>query len=117
MINMKRELIDNPYSCPLIQAMNVIGGKWKPIIVHLLSERNLRFGKLALLLNPISRKVLTQNLKELEADEIILKKELAGDSQKFEYTLTKTGKKLVPILDKLSEWSAANLKNVFFETV
>jgi DNA-binding HxlR family transcriptional regulator len=64
---------ENPVACPMVSAINVIGGKWKPIILHMLSEGIMRFGELKKNIPPISQKMLTQQLRELEADGIVLR--------------------------------------------
>ncbi|WP_316741296.1 helix-turn-helix domain-containing protein [Pedobacter antarcticus] len=102
---MKKELFQ--YSdCPLYRSMNILGTKWKPIIIYALRERKARFGQLSAAIGLISSKVLTSTLKELEADGIILREEFKDVSPRVEYSLTEMGLALIPIMVLLVEWDA-----------
>jgi DNA-binding HxlR family transcriptional regulator len=103
---------DNPTSCPLMAAVNIIGGKWKPIILHMLSEGTLRFGELKKNIPPVSQKMLTQQLRELEADGIIHRKVYLEVPPRTEYFLTERGLTLWPILQDLYEWGASESKEL-----
>lgn len=100
----KNELMQ--YSCPLGKAMSALGSKWKPIIVLVIKDRKLRFGELAVRINVISRKVLTDQLREMEADGLIIREEFKELPPRVEYSLTEKGLALLPILYKLEEWEA-----------
>ncbi len=102
---MSKRYIDNPEGCPITHATNIIGNKWIPIIVYVLFERTLRFGEIAVRIDKISRKVLTEQLKELEYNGIILRQAYSETPPRVEYSLTKKGEKLIPILNQLCEWS------------
>ena len=112
---MGRKVIDNPNKCSLVHAMNIIGGKWKPIIIYLLANGSLRFGKLLLFIPAISRKVLTQQLKELEEDDIIIREKFAEIPPRVEYSLSKKGKALLPVLKALSDWTFHAYDEIRFE--
>ncbi|WP_299524723.1 helix-turn-helix domain-containing protein [Winogradskyella sp.] len=112
---MARKVIDNPNSCTLVHAMNIIGGKWKPIIIYLLANGPLRFGKLVLFIPNISKKVLTQQLRELEDDGIIIRQRFAETPPRVEYSLSERGKGLLPILKHLSLWTSKNFDTIAFE--
>lgn len=112
---MGRKIIDNPYNCPVTHAMNIIGGKWKPIIIFLLANGSLRFGKLVMFMPSISRKVLTDQLRELEADGLIIREKFPETPPRVEYSLTESSKKLVPLLANLSEWSRNMAQHIVFE--
>jgi DNA-binding HxlR family transcriptional regulator len=92
----------------MLTTLNVIGGKWKPIVLHMLSSGTMRFGELKKNIPPVSQKMLTQQLRELEADGIIGRKVYAEVPPKVEYTLTERGVTLKPILEKLYEWGKEN---------
>lgn len=92
------------YSCPLGKAMSALGSKWKPIIVLVIQDRKLRFGELAVRINVISRKVLTDQLKEMQADSLIIREEFKELPPRVEYSLTEKGLALLPILYQLEEW-------------
>lgn len=112
---MSRKYIENPNACTLVHAMNIIGNKWKPIIIYLLSGGALRFGMLNLLVPTISKKILTTQLKELEADGIIIRKAFAETPPRVEYSLSDKGMELLPILKSLSAWTRQNYPDIDFE--
>ena len=112
---MARKVIDNPNSCTLVHAMNIIGGKWKPIIIYLLANGSLRFGKLLVFIPNISKKVLTQQLRELEEDGIINRQRFAETPPRVEYSLSQRGKGLLPILKQLSIWTEYSFDSIEFE--
>lgn len=95
---------DNPLDCPLVGALNVIGGKWKPMILHMLSSGTLRYGELKKNIPPVSQKMLTQQLRELETDGIVRRTVYAEVPPRVEYALTERGVTLTPILDALYHW-------------
>lgn len=97
---------DNPLQCPLVHAMNMLGGKWKPVILHMLSGGVRRFGELQRGIPPISQKMLTQQLRELEADGVVHREVYAQVPPKVEYRLTHAGGELLPILDALYRWGS-----------
>jgi len=100
----KKSKTGNPYSCPLTAAVNKIGGRWKPIILFYLSNGSRRFGQLAVTVPMISKKVLTQQLKQLEVDGLISRKQFNEIPPRVEYALTDFGKSVLPILDRICEW-------------
>ncbi|WKK86247.2 helix-turn-helix domain-containing protein [Marivirga arenosa] len=112
---MGRKVIDNPNVCSLVHAMNIIGGKWKPILLYLLSNGSLRFGKLLLFTPTISKKVLTDQLKELEEDGLIIRKKYSEIPPRVEYSLSDNGKALLPVLKALSNWTIDTYSDINFE--
>lgn len=112
---MGRKVIDNPNLCSLVHAMNIIGGKWKPILIYLLANGSMRFGKLLMHTPTISRKVLTEQLKELEEDGLIIRKKFAEIPPRVEYSLSESGKALLPVLKTLSDWTFDTYDNIGFE--
>ncbi len=112
---MGRKIIENPNKCPITHAMNIIGGKWKPIIIYLLSNGNLRFGKLLMFMPSISRKVLTDQLREMEADGLIIREKFAEIPPRVEYSLTKSSEELMPLLNNLADWSRGMAGDIVFE--
>jgi DNA-binding HxlR family transcriptional regulator len=81
-----------------------LGGKWKLAIIYNLRSRQLRFGQLATLVHGISRKVLTEHLKQMESDNLITRKEYKEIPPKVEYSLTEAGKDLLPLFQKIDSW-------------
>ncbi|MEM6299756.1 MAG: helix-turn-helix domain-containing protein [Bacteroidota bacterium] len=112
---MARKIIENPNVCSIVHAMNIIGGKWKPIILYLLSNGSLRFGKLLIFTPTISRKVLTDQLRELEEDGLIIRTKYAELPPRVEYSLSKKGIALLPILKMISDWTVENFEDIEFE--
>jgi len=92
------------YNNPVELSLNIIGGKWKIPIIWNLKEGSQRYGELRKSLPKITHKMLTQQLRELEADEIITRKVYPVIPPKVEYSLTLLGKSIIPVIDLLSEW-------------
>ncbi|MEQ9297454.1 MAG: helix-turn-helix domain-containing protein [Cyclobacteriaceae bacterium] len=111
---MSRRIIENPTQCPMTHAVNIIGGKWKPLIIYVLSNGTLRFGQLAFFLPSISRKVLAEQLKELEHDGLIIRKAYPEIPPKVEYSLSDKGEALLPIFAHLCSWSKEKMGEVEF---
>ena len=85
---MARKYIENPNACSLVHTMNIIGNKWKPIILYLISHDVNRFGEMLRMIDGISKKMLTKQLRELEADGLINRKVFAEVPPRVEYSLT-----------------------------
>jgi DNA-binding HxlR family transcriptional regulator len=96
-------------NCPITYAMKVIGGKWKPIIFMRLSHGVNRFGILSRSIDGISKNMLTRELRELESHKIISRKIFPEIPPRVEYSITKKGKTLIPVFEKLGEWGKNNL--------
>jgi DNA-binding HxlR family transcriptional regulator len=93
-------------ACIMTRTMGVLGGKWKLIIISYLTQPR-RFGQLAQRLSLISRKVLTEQLRELEEDGVVRREVFAEAPPRVEYSLTEYGRALLPILEQLSAWHSA----------
>ena len=91
-------------SCPFTTAIDVIGGKWKVIILYQLRGKTLRFGELKRIIPKITQKMLTQQLRELEKDKLVKRRVYAEVPPKVEYTPTELAEKLNPALDLLCGW-------------
>ncbi|MFT5669082.1 MAG: DNA-binding HxlR family transcriptional regulator [Vicingaceae bacterium] len=96
-------ICSNP-TCSLTQALTVIGGKWKPLILYRLHQTKKRFGQLDATIPGISRKVLTSQLNELLRDQLIERRAFAESPPRVEYSLTKKGKELIPIFKSIAHW-------------
>ena len=95
--------------CPIIYTLAVVGGKWRWLIIYKLSENGiLRYGELKKALPHITHKMLSQELKELEAQKLIHREEYHQIPPKVEYSLTEKGQTLLPILDLMSKWGDEN---------
>lgn len=96
-------------SCPVSIALDVIGGKWKLQIIWILSEKSYRFGELKRQLPGISEKILIQQLKQLTEDGLVMRNQYPEVPPRVEYSVTRTGKSLLPLLQALKTWSQENL--------
>jgi DNA-binding HxlR family transcriptional regulator len=96
--------------CPVRPAIDVVEGKWKPIVVNALKAGRLRFGQLRRHVPEASRKVLTEQLRELEDDQIILRKAFGQKWERVEYELTAYGRTLVPVLTLMAKWGRKHKK-------
>ena len=87
--------------CPIRRSMELLGGKWKLIIIYILDNRTLRYGELKRLIPEISDKMLIQELKELVDSGILHKDVYAEIPPRAEYSLTERGLKVLPIIEHL----------------
>jgi len=94
--------------CPVRATIDVIEGKWKPIIVNALKRGTLRFGQLRRHVPEATRKVLTEQLRDLENDGIIKRKPSEKRWERVEYSLTSYGRTLVPVLTLMAKWGEAH---------
>lgn len=97
------------YHCTVEAALDVIGGKWKPLILWALGDRVMRFGELQKGLPGVNAKMLTKQLRELEEDGVILRTVYAEVPPRVEYSITEFGTTLIPILEALCDWGAGYL--------
>ena len=96
--------------CPVRATIDVIEGKWKPIVVNTLKTGTLRFGQLRRHVPEATRKVLTAQLRELEEDQIIARKVLGQRWERVDYALTPYGQTLVPVLTLMAKWGITHKK-------
>ena len=96
-------------NCPVTASIELIGGKWKTIILYSLLSGTRRFGEIAVRIPDISRKVLTEQLKELESDGLILREQYKEIPPRVEYSLTELGRSLSPVFRELEIWGTENL--------
>lgn len=90
--------------CPVDYAFRRVGGKYKGRILWVLREDVLRYGELKRAIVGITPKMLTQTLRELESDELVFRKVYLEVPPKVEYSLTKTGQELIPLIRQLRSW-------------
>ncbi len=103
--NFKKEIGS---ACPVTYCMGMIGGKWKPIILYLISKGANRFGILQRGIEGISKQMLTKQLREMEQDGILDRKIFAEIPPRVEYSVTNKGKSLYPIIDSMRLWGEKN---------
>ena len=97
--------------CPVGVTLDLIGGKYKALILWHLAENTLRFSELRKAVTNATPKMLTQQLRELEADELIHREVYPVIPPKVEYSLTELGRSLMPILVAMRNWGADYLRN------
>lgn len=98
------------YAWPIEATLDVIGGKWKPLILYHLMDGTLRFSQILDRVQPrITQRMLTKELRELEASGLIDRKVYPQVPPKVEYTLTEKGRSLIPILDHLCTWGCEHM--------
>ena len=96
-------------SCPLTNLVDMIGGRWKVLALWRLRDGKMRFGELRRSLPGVTQKMLTQQLRQLEADGLISRKIYPEVPPRVEYQLTKTGEELGELLIDLSEWAIEHM--------
>ena len=96
--------------CPVRAAIDVIGGKWKPVILYHLMNGQKRHGELRKLLADASQKMLTQQLRELERDGIVQREVFPTKPPRVEYRLTTYGRTLQPVMRELCKFGGARAK-------
>ena len=97
-------------NCPVEATLDLIGGKYKALILWHLSEGKLRFSELRKVITNATPKMLTQQLRELESQNLISREVFAVVPPKVEYSLTELGKSLMPILVNMRDWGANYLR-------
>ncbi|MER5391532.1 helix-turn-helix domain-containing protein [Saccharopolyspora sp. NPDC002686] len=103
---MRESVSEMPEYCTVEAAMEVVGGKWKMAILKHLTAGPHRFGELRRALPSVTQRMLTRQLRELEADGIVLRTVYPQVPPKVEYSLTAIGKTLEDVIHRLEEWGA-----------
>ena len=98
-------------NCPVESTLELIGGKYKALILWHLSEKTLRFSELRNTISGVTAKMLTQQLRELEAQNLVHREVFPIIPPKVEYSLTELGRSLLPILVAMRDWGANYLKS------
>src|SRR6266567_4555495 len=100
----------NPVTdCPLTAAFAAVGGKWKLIIIYWLSQEDVHFGGLQRLIPSISHKVLTEQLRELETDDIVRRDPRGSVPAPVMYQLTEYGRSLLPLVETARTWGQGHI--------
>jgi DNA-binding HxlR family transcriptional regulator len=90
--------------CPVEQALEVVGGKWKPLILWRLASGTLRFGQLQRSMPGVTQRMLTLQLRELERDGLLQRTVHAEVPPRVEYTLTEPARGLLPVMQAMGQW-------------
>ena len=93
-----------PEDCPIRCTIDVVGGKWKPLILFYLKNRTMRFNELRRMIPDASHKMLTQQLRDLEKADIIQRRIYPEVPPRVEYSLSENGQTLRPVLSAMAEW-------------
>ena len=101
--------------CPVAATLELIGGKYKALILWNLAEKKLRFSELRNVIQGATPKMLTQQLRELEAHNLIHREVFAVVPPKVEYSLTELGRSLMPILVSMRDWGSSYLRKKSIE--
>ncbi|AEV37052.1 transcriptional regulator, HxlR family [Pseudovibrio sp. FO-BEG1] len=102
--NQRFENYDCSQGCPVEAALELIGGKWKGVILFHLMEGTQRFGELKKQVGTVTQRMLTKQLRELETDGLVSRKVFAVVPPHVEYSLTPKGETLRPIIMALRDW-------------
>lgn len=102
---------DKEYKCGIDVTLAVVGGKWKASILWHLAQETMRFSDLQRQFSDTTRKMLTQQLRELEADGLVHREVYPQVPPKVEYSLTSKGKTIFPILAQMCEWGRSYLQD------
>lgn len=100
----KFEFRGKNYNNPVELALEVIAGRWKMPILWRLKDRKWRYSELKKSIGKVTHKMLSEQLKEMERDGLIKRKSFPVVPPRVEYSLTKKGKSVIPIINKLREW-------------
>jgi len=95
--------------CPVTFCMGIIGGKWKPIIIHLIRKGANRFGIMEKGIEGITKQMLTKQLRELEKDGVLERTIFPEIPPRVEYSFTEFGKSLFPVVDAMSSWGLVQM--------
>jgi DNA-binding HxlR family transcriptional regulator len=106
------EMQHKQYECGLEAALDVVGGKWKVLILWPLRSTPLRFGELRRQVPGISEKMLIQHLKEMEQDQVVTRKDFKEVPPRVEYALTDFGISLYEALAPLCAWGTLHMARI-----
>ena len=87
--------------CPIRTTLELLGGKWRLLIIHQIGEQTVRFGELKRLLPDISEKMLVQELKTLVDNDLVIRRSYGEVPPRVDYRLTEQGQKVLPLIDHL----------------
>lgn len=105
--------MNNAHLCKIDEALEILIGKWKPtILYHLIFGGTKRFGELRALMPEITQKMLTNQLRELEEQDIVQRVVYAQVPPKVEYSITEYGKSIQSVLGVMNEWGSAHYEHM-----
>ncbi len=108
---MRKQRHQQYIECPVEATLDIIGGKWKGVILFILLEETKRFNELQKMLTKVTQRTLTNQLRELEHDGLVHRKVYAQVPPKVEYSLTPLGRSLEPVLQHMKNWGLEFIQN------
>lgn len=102
---MGEQRTSNRPSCPAEITLEFLGGKWRPMIIYWLLEGPMRFNELQRRLGAITHRTLAKTLKEMEADDLVIRHDYGEIPPRVDYALTPQGRSLEPILQAMEDWA------------
>jgi DNA-binding HxlR family transcriptional regulator len=109
---MRKPTFTYPYGCPVEATADLIGGKWKAVILYYLFQGPKRFNELRRLLPEVTQRMLTLQLRELEQDSIVHREIYKEVPPKVEYSLTEFGTSLGPIIVQMLDWGEQYMEQI-----
>jgi len=100
----------NPLNCGVTHFLNIVGGKWKVLVIYAISQKRNRFSSLQKVIPHISKQMLINQLRELEEDGLIEREVFAEVPPRVEYTITKYGKSMMPLISRIQQWGEKDMK-------
>lgn len=100
------------FNCPIGESLEIFTGLWKPEILWHLQDGPMRFNQLLRSIGSVSQKMLTQQLRELQRDGIVSRKQYEEIPPRVEYTKTELGQSLSPLFDKIMTWHENNISSI-----
>ena len=95
--------------CPVTYCLSMIGGKWKPVIIFCIKNGVDRFGAMQRAIPGITKQMLTKQLRELEADGLIIRKVYAEVPPRVDYSLSDKGHSVLPVIKAMQKWGQAHI--------
>lgn len=111
MPRVRQKMLERNPNCPVESVLNLLDGKWKGVILYHLMDGTLRFNELRRKLNNVTQRMLTKQLRELEADGLITRTVFPVVPPRVDYALSARGESLVPVLMAMKEWGDRNIES------
>lgn len=100
--------MDEHPGCPAERTIRLLEGRWRPMVIHWLLQRTMRFNELQRALGPITHRTLSRTLKEMESDGLLQRRDYREIPPRVEYSLTARGRSLEPVLVAMQDWALAH---------
>ncbi|QIY83884.1 MULTISPECIES: winged helix-turn-helix transcriptional regulator [Chryseobacterium group] len=111
MENKRKNKDFNPLNCGVTHFLNIVGGKWKVLVIYAVSSNCNRFSLLQKTIPHISKQMLINQLRELEEDGMLNRKVFAEIPPRVEYELTEYGKTMMPVISNIQQWGEIDMKD------